>query len=150
MKYLFIFISFAVSAQNTVKINSDDFSFDHPTCLLRFDEKQEFSTKLKENLIKKGFKLHGYIEEKKLNPEDLYMTLSISREGLFFKDCKLTIKINEATSSKILSTDKTLLQTVTTRAYPRVTFNGDERCTRGIDDLFVDLPSCKSGRSILK
>jgi len=118
--------------------------------LLRFDEKQEFSTKLKENLIKKGFKLHGYIEEKKLNPEDLYMTLSISREGLFFKDCKLTIKINEATSSKILSTDKTLLQTVTTRAYPRVTFNGDERCTRGIDDLFVDLPSCKSGRSILK
>ena len=146
---LFLF-SFTVLAQNTVEINTDDFSFNHPTCLLRFDEKQEFSPKLKENLIKKGFKLHDFIEENKLNPEDLYISLSINREGMFFKDCKLNLKINEAISSKTLSTDKTLLQTTTTRSYPRVTFSGDERCTRGIDDLFVDLPTCKSGRAILK
>lgn len=150
MKWILFLLTFSVMAQNTVQINTDDFSFNHPTCLVRFKSSQEFSAKLKENLITKGFKLHDFIETDKLNPEDMYVQLSINREGILFKDCKLNLKINEASGSKVLTTDKTLLESNVTRLYPRVTFDGDERCRRGIDDLFVDIPSCKSGRSILK
>lgn len=135
-------------AQNTVQINTDDFSFNHPTCLVRFNPSQEFSKKLKENLITKGFKLHDFIESDKLNPEDMYVQLTIKREGILFKDCKLNLKINEASGSKVLSTDKTLLESNVTRIYPRVTFDGDERCRRGIDDLFVDIPKCTSGKML--
>lgn len=148
MKWILFLITFSAMAQNTVQINTDDFSFNHPTCLLRFNSKQEFSTNLKENLTTKGFKLHDFIEKDKLNPEDMYVQLTIKREGILFKDCKLNLKINEAGGSKVLSTDKTLLESNVTRIYPRVTFDGDERCRRGIDDLFVDIPKCTSGKML--
>ena len=148
MKWILPFFTFSVMAQNTVQIDSNNFSFNHPTCLVRFNSSQEFSAKLKENLITKGFKLHDFIETDKLNPEDMYVQLTIEREGILFKDCKLNLKINEASGSKVLSTDKTLLEAKTTRLYPRVTFNGDERCRRGIDDLFIDIPKCISGKML--
>lgn len=150
MKWLLVFFTASALAQNTVQINENDYSFNHPTCLLRFDSAQDFSDKLKENLVKRGFKLHDFIEDNKLNPEDLYLSLSIEREGIFFKDCKLHLKINQAVSSKRLSSDKTIIQSQTTRTYPRVTFDGDERCTRGIDDLFVNVPKCESGKSFIE
>ncbi len=139
---LFMFPAFA---QNSVLINTEDFSFSHPTCLIRFDKTQEFAGKLASNLTNKGFKLHDFIDKDKLNSEDLYLSLSIEREGLFFKDCKLHLRIMQANSAKRISSDKILLESKTIRAIPRVTFSGDERCTRGIDDLFVDIPKCTSG-----
>ncbi len=145
MIWLLSLFIFSAHAQNTAVINSDDFSFTHPTCLVRFDNSQEFANKISVNLKDKGFKLQDYIEGEKLNPEDMYLSLTIKREGWFFKDCELDLKIMEAKSSKRLSTDRTLLESKTVRAYPRVTFSGDERCTRGIDDLFIDIPKCTSG-----
>lgn len=149
MKYLLLLlISHSVYAEVGVVLNEGQYSFDHPTCLLRFDPKQEFASKIADALKEKGYKLHDYLPEGKLNPEDMYFTLTISRTGMFFKDCEVSYYIHEASGVKPISSDKQMLHSKTTRSLPRVTFSGDERCTRGIDDLFVNLPSCRSGRSL--
>lgn len=144
-----LLFSFSAYGENSVLINQGDFSFNHPTCLIRFDSTQEFSKEIAKNLKNKGFKIHEFIEDKKMNPEDLYFSLLIQREGILFKDCKLRLRILQAYSVKPLEKDLLLLEAKTVREFPRVTFNGNNLCRRGIDDLFVDIPSCKSGR-ILK
>lgn len=146
---LSLLFSFSAYGKNSVIINQGEFSFNHPTCLIRFDSQQPFAKKIATNLKDKGFKLHEFIEDKKMNPEDLYFSLLIQRDGILFKDCKLKLKVLQSNSVKALDNDIVLLETETVRVFPRVTFSGDERCSRGIDDLFVDIPSCKSGR-ILK
>tara|TARA_R110000868_G_scaffold25366_2_gene98857 strand:- start:2012 stop:2470 length:459 start_codon:yes stop_codon:yes gene_type:complete len=142
---LSLFLSIA-QAQDAVIINQDDFSFNHPTCLIRFDSSQEFASEIRANLKTKGFKIQDYLPEGKLNPEDLYLKLGIEREGWFYKDCHLTLQISQANSIKPLMSDLLLMSAKVKRIYPRVTFSGDERCTRGIDDLFVNIPTCRSGR----
>lgn len=142
---LSLFLSIA-QAQEAVIINQDDFSFNHPTCLIRFDSSQEFASEIRANLKTKGFKIQDYLPEGKLNPEDLYLKLGIEREGWFYKDCHLTLQISQANSIKPLMSDLLLMSAKVKRIYPRVTFSGDERCTRGIDDLFVNIPTCRSGR----
>tara|TARA_R110000868_G_scaffold154736_2_gene380977 strand:+ start:36189 stop:36647 length:459 start_codon:yes stop_codon:yes gene_type:complete len=145
--FLFILLFFTNAlAEDAVLINQDDFSFNHPTCLIRFDSTQEFADKIASNLKDKGFKLQDYLPEGKLNPEDMYLNLIIEREGWFYKDCVLDLVISQANSVKPLSSDLRLMSAKAKRMYPRVTFSGDERCTRGIDDLFVNIPTCRSGR----
>ncbi|MBH46866.1 MAG: hypothetical protein CME71_01705 [Halobacteriovorax sp.] len=143
--YLLFFIS-TTFAEDAVLINQEDFSFNHPTCLIRFDSNQEFASEIASNLKEKGFKLQDYLPEGKLNPEDMYLKLIIEREGWFYKDCLLDLVISQANSIKPLSSDLRLMSAKVKRMYPRVTFSGDERCSRGIDDLFVNIPKCRSGR----
>lgn len=149
MFFLALFLN-ALYADVGVILNEGEYSFNHPTCLLRFDNKTEFADKISSKLKEKGFKLHDFLPEGKLNSEDMYFSLTIEREGMLFKECKLTYKIAEASTIKPVTSDKKLLSSTTTRAFPRVTFDGDERCRRGIDDLFVNVPTCRSGKLLIK
>src|SRR5690606_1855305 len=92
-----LYISSA-NAELGVLLNERDFSFNHPTCLLRFDQKIEFSQQIQEKLKEKGFKLHDYLPEGKLNPEDMYFQFSLNRKGIIFKDCEVSYQINQASS----------------------------------------------------
>lgn len=150
MMLLLLFLVNTLRADVGVILNDGEYSFNHPTCLLRFDSKMEFADKVSSKLQEKGFKLHDFLPEGKLNSEDMYFSLVIEREGLLFKECKLTYKIAEAGTIKPVTSDKKLLSSSTTRAFPRVTFDGDERCRRGIDDLFVNIPTCRSGKLLIK
>src|SRR5690606_30892721 len=144
MKYLALIAlySFNSFAEVNVVLNEGDYSFNHPTCLIRFDSKLEFADKLEKKLKEKGFKTDAYLPEGKLNPEDMYFHFTLNRVGLIYKECQLEFKIQEAKSVKPVSSDPVFFSAKTTRSLPRVTFSGDERCTRGIDDLFVELPNC--------
>lgn len=142
-----LLLSSLVQAENAF-INKSDFTITHPTCLVRFDETQEFGEKLGRKLKEKGYKTHAFLPEKKLNVEDWYFTSSIKREGMIYKDCTISYAILEAKSVRPASMDIKILEGSSKRNLPRVTFSGDERCTRAIDDLFVNIPTCRSGLPI--
>lgn len=145
-----LFFISTLRAEVGVMLNEGEYSFNHPTCLLRFDSSMEFADKISSKLQEKGFKLHDFLPDGKLNSEDMYFALNIERIGLLFKECKLTYRIAEASTIKPVTSDRKLLSSSTTRAFPRVTFDGDERCRRGIDDLFVNVPTCRSGKLLIK
>ena len=122
----------------------DYFNIKHPTCTLRIDKKDlEFSKEWFEGLEKKGFKIKPYLENNRLYPQDLYAKMYTKRlKGKIYKDCLANVEILLANRDKPTSKDKVLASRKSKRSLPRITFNGNERCTRAIKDALVHIPNC--------
>jgi hypothetical protein len=96
---------------------------------------------------------------------DMYLDLSISRpkevnrkqkiDGKMvnklikplYSPCIVKLELKQAKGNTIRKSDKTLFQKEVERGFPRVTFKGNERCTRALKDAFVHIPKCNKTRN---
>ena len=125
------------------------YSYDHPTCKIKIvplvKEDQYLKDVLNELLKERNF-IYTYIESnKELDKRDLY--LSVKRESFAhkaYKDCEVSTVVNEAKFDRRTSKeDKKLFSKKAKRSYPRITFEGKERCRRALRDTFLEIPFCK-------
>lgn len=148
MKLSFIILTLILP----LSLSAQSFTFNHPNCkikMLKFDPTLEYLKSDFEKYLKiRSFKL-SYIEKKhKVFKGDLYLIFEAGHDtsgkykSNLYKACQTKITIKEAKGSGMQNNDKILYQKSTTRALPRVTFFGKERCSRGLKDTFVHIPYC--------
>lgn len=125
------------------------FSFEHPTCKLRViplvKEDQYLKKALEEKLSERSFN-YDYLENsRELKKGELYLTIekTVPKEKAY-RDCIIFTKLKQAEYDHRTSReDRTLYKKEVRRAFPRITFEGKERCTRALKDTFVNIPFCK-------
>lgn len=119
------------------------FYLKHPSCEIRlkrknFKLKWYWETQLRKN----NYKIKYISKDGRLSPGDLYLLTSVRKGSEGFKSCKMGFDLKEAKRSRPRLGDKILYQNIIKRKFPRVTFEGEERCRRAINDLMVHLPYC--------
>ena len=137
---IFILMSFGLNAQEYV--------FEHANCKIKIQKQekiyQSVEKLLKSLLTKKGYEVTYLVDNRKILPKDLYMTMTIDTpSGKLFKDCIVTIKMKVAKNRRISAADNVLFEREGKRHVPRITFKGLERCRRALKDDFIHIPYCK-------
>ena len=136
-----IFSSFSIYAKDPV------FSFRHPDCkikaLVEKEQKFLFST-LQEMAKKRGFKILKMKNKRDIYKGEMYFKLNFIRVNKkLYNHCQVNLKIKLAKEDRYISSrDEVLYDQKNTRSLPRITFKGDERCTRALKDAFIHIPTC--------
>lgn len=125
--------------------HANQFVFKHLDCKVRFNKTENFMNKLaQKKLSEKGYITYSFNQNNRMNVGDLYFKLAFTRDpGKLWKDCIVTTELRKAKNQRVLSKDKILFSRTVRRSLPRHTFSGDERCTRGLKDTFINIPHCK-------
>ena len=126
-----------------------EFVFSHSNCKIRIQRRgyQEigYQELLRSQLSAKGFKIEYLLDDRKLFEGELYANLDSKRDNSsgLYNDCLVKISIKKANSRFISDSDKVLFSKEVKRSFPRVTFDGKERCKMAIKDAFVHIPECR-------
>ena len=89
-------------------------------------------------------KTFSQLNDKKVLPEQLYFHVTLSRKGYLFQQCTAHVQLKRAKNYRVSKKDEPLYQGTSTRQFPRITLQGNERCVRAIQDAFVHIPSCQT------
>lgn len=143
-----LFLGFLASS---LMAQTPSFNFSHPQCQFNLIlEAQDFSERdtlqMEEKLVEAAAKkrLEPILPGQRPVPSALTLQVKMHRSGFLFKTCHVDLKL---LGRRADNTTMTLGEAVINRQFPRVSFRGNERCTRAIDDAFVQVPTClKSGR----
>ncbi|MGB0452154.1 MAG: hypothetical protein ACPGJV_00455 [Bacteriovoracaceae bacterium] len=138
-----------VSAQAQVLDGAFDFSITHPSCKLKVP--QFNGIEILKNQLFKSLKSRGYIPSMMSNKRDIfkydyYVQVELKKvPNKLYNKCKVTLRLKSAKNDRFLSSkDETLYKNTVTRQFPRITFEGNERCTRALRDTFIHIPKCKT------
>lgn len=128
----------------SISLNLSAFEMKHLDCRIRFNKGNDFLIRQAHELLSdKGYQVHPFVNENKMNVGDLYFSLTYKRDpSKMWKDCVVKVSVKKAINQRAYSKDKTLYEKSVRRALPRHTFSGNERCTRGLKDAFVHIPKC--------
>lgn len=150
-------IFFALSLFSWPNFASEDFqffTFHHPSCeaiiFLEFDnhfndrDQQRMRDKILETTTRRGFKAQFPSNENRVIPANtLYFKISMERVGFIYKGCRVEAELFSPEGNRPGPRDRRLYGGDTTRQFPRVTFKGNERCVRAVDDTFVHIAHCR-------
>lgn len=64
------------------------------------------------------------------------------KTSLVFKDCRVSVELRQSAANRVQKSDKVLYRGNKVRSNPRVTRQGDERCSRALKEAFLDIPYC--------
>jgi hypothetical protein len=122
------------------------YSFKHLDCNIRYSKSDDFMNKLAhKKLSDKAFVVKDYVDGDRMNVGDLYFHLEYLRDpSKLWKDCIVKVAIKKASGQKALPKDKSLYSRSVKRSLPRLTFDGNERCTRALKDAFIHIPYCQT------
>lgn len=139
---------FALTLSLIFSFESFSFSVSHPDCRMRirnFTKDNQFLKSLfLDKLKERNYTVDYMVDNKRVISGELYIELIMTRiDNLIYDDCRVKLEMKQAKGNVTTATDKVLFKKETTRKLPRVTFKGDERCTRALKDAFVHIPRCK-------
>ena len=160
-RFYFIIISLIV-----FNLKAQYFTIEHPDCRVRIKQFNKDNDFLKdiffEKLKERNFKPDYLVENKRLIIGEMYLTLSISTPkevqrkqkvdgklvnktiNPLYPPCVISLELKKAKGNIVRKSDKTLFTKTIERGFPRITFKGNERCTRALKEAFVHIPKCKS------
>lgn len=150
--FVFIFLSFAIQAsddEDKKEILREYFSFEDSSCELKIlpisKEHDYMKAMLTDKLKERDFKYKSIQETQEIRKNDLYLTFEVTYgTDKAYRDCIVETKIMRAKNNySVSSSDKVMFTNKSKRSFPRITFEGKERCTRALRDSFIDIPICK-------
>lgn len=128
------------------------FTIGHQTCEAQVfletegfndSDKKTMLSKMSETASKKGYRIDEASQgSNRIASNQLYFDVEMKRSGFLYKNCQVIVELKEPQSQRPTTRDKVLHKGEVERRFPRVTFKGNERCTRAIDDAFVHIPTC--------
>ncbi|MDC1175630.1 hypothetical protein OAT67_09540 [Bacteriovoracaceae bacterium] len=144
-----VFILIAFCLLGSFQLQAQSFTFDHENCQIRlkdFSKKQKYLKEVLEKQLKKrNFKTLEMKDNKRVLPNELYAKINVIKlpSNLLYHPCLVELEIKVAQTRTPTESDDTLFERSVKRMFPRVTFEGEERCKRALEDAFVHIPYCK-------
>jgi hypothetical protein len=137
---ILIVVSFSALADD----KSVFFKIKHQNCIL-VTKKVETDDRKFDKLFVKELEKRKYkiMHTAKVNPGTLYLEMSRDHHGHgLYKDCSVELVLKQAKENYKSKRDETLHRKKVRRKYPRITRQGNERCTRALKDAFIHIPNC--------
>lgn len=130
------------------------FTFAHSNCRAviefesnHFNERDQeiMKQEIMKNAQKKNFEVLGEITGLSGQTAQLTFKAKMYRSGFIYKNCHIELELHGPNPQAQItggSRSIKLYEADINRQFPRVTFKGNERCTRAIADAFVHIPTC--------
>lgn len=122
-------------------------TFTHPHCSVYINKnnlEKDDQTLLAQTLKEKGYLLKKLDGSEKMLVDSFYVDITKTLTGKLYKECLVELSIKKASSKTMNSNDEIFYQKSSLRKFPRHTFQGDERCTMALTDLFFEINICKT------
>lgn len=143
---LITFYPWALAAQDIVDLPGGRKKLSTKRCEIFIKEIPDpLKTIVENKLTDRGYKVVYPTKAKRIYDGDYYLEIKQERlsHKFLYKDCKISHFIKRARVRDGRGSDPVIHQSIVTRGFPRITFEGGERCRRAARDTFIGYPYCQ-------